>query len=416
VNTTHAQLTATEKPAPKDSSHPALSFLLGCADPFGVPVDEVILDGEPEHGRVNPVAHESHHTRATVSDTIDPRLLFLGFMGPSFDTAVEYDGMNCGHRQDAVDRLHLDTSDNELEARVVLLAVELQQVAIAMPNFENFPSLSPFTAFFTATTFRDCIAAFFHRGHLLASIIHLPTFHLGLVDPTLLLAIALSGSTYLHYRKESPLSTAFSLALQELAEKYIFHRVNQSLYATAYSASSREALELCQAAYLIETLQMFVKDSTVRQRIISKRHPTLVVLLRSLDVMRSKHESPQLELDWHLFMYKESWIRLVTWTFINDAWLILFSNHPPAMTVSEICGHLPCSDSLWNVDNSASFDHIRIQQDFSSNSQCLRSLVSGLLNNEWAERTSARFNQLDVQHLHVVILGRCFPFLAQCVK
>lgn len=341
----------------------------------------------------------------TFSDTIDPRLLFLGYVDPSFDAALENESMNCGHRQDALDRLHLDTSDDELEARVGLLAVELQQVAAAMPNYETFPSLSSFHAFFKVATFRDCIAAFFHRGHLLASIIHLPTLYLGLVDPTLLLAIALSGSTYLHYRKESPLSTAFTLALQGLAEKYIFHRVNQSLCATAHSAGSREALELCQAAYLIETLQMFVKDPTVRQRIVNKRHPTLVALLRSLDVMGSKNEPPQLELDWRLFVFKESWIRLVTWTFINDAWLILFSNHPPAMTLSDMRGHLPCSDRLWHTDNSTSFDRLRTEQGYSSTSQCLTALVSGLLNDSWTEGTAAHFEQLDVQHLHVMVLG-----------
>jgi hypothetical protein len=102
-----------------------------------------------------------------------------------------------------------------------------------------------------------------------------------------------------------------------------------------------------------------------------------------------------------------------TWTSTNDAWLILFSNHPPAMTLSDMRGHLPCSDDLWRTDDAASFDRLRAQQDFSSTSQCLRSFVSGLLSDGWTERTASHFKQLDVQHLHVLVLGWCFHFLAQ---
>lgn len=374
-------------------------------------MDEVILDGEPEHGPANLVTQESLHARATVSDTIDPRLLFLGFIGPSFDATPEYDGMNRGYNQDALDRLHLNTSDDELEGRVGLLAADLERLAAAMPDYETFPSLDLFTTFFKVTNFRDCITAFFHRGHLLASIIHLPTLHLGLLDTTLLLAIALSGSTYLHHRTENLGSTTFILALQGLAEEYIFRRVNQHLCAAVCSASSREVLEVCQAAYLIETLQMFVKDPTVRQRVINKCHHMLVALLRGLDVMGSKHESPYGELDWHLFVRKESWIRIITWTFINDAWLIFFSNHTPALTLSDMRGQLPCSDGLWQIDNPTGFDCLRAQQGFDSTLRSLKDLVSGLLNEGSTESTAAHFGLLDVQHLHVAVLGKDFQVL-----
>lgn len=379
-----------------------MSFLLGCANPLGGHVDTVILDGEPEleHDEVVPPKLESPTPSADIQDTIDPRLLFLGYLDAPFEYASEYEGMNLMKGQN---RLELQISDDQFEGRIGILATSLIQVATSVPELRSVLNMDLFSAFFRPANFLVCIAAFFYRGHLLASIIHFPTFRLDHVDMTLLLAIALSGSIYLHHRKESPPPDVFTLALQGVAEKYIFDRVDQSISIANTSSDSRgEILELCQAAYLIETLQMFVKDSIVRQRLVSKRHPSLVAFLRHINVMGLQHEAPQ--SNWHLFVCRESWVRLVTWTFINDAWLVLFSNHPPAMTLDDMRGELPFGDELWHADDIASFNLLINERGFSA-SPCLRDLVMGLLNDEWTECTSTQFKHLDVRHLHVVILG-----------
>jgi Fungal specific transcription factor domain/Fungal Zn(2)-Cys(6) binuclear cluster domain len=367
---------------------PALPFLLACTDPSVGPVDEVILTGEPEHDPDQPAAWETSGNHDPISDTIDPRLLFLSFIGPSFSMDLDCDGMDDEH-------LDLGNSDEELRTRVSLLEADLQQVAVAEPHVQNFAT------FFTVSNFRECIKVFFQREHLLATLIYRPTFHPDQVDPTLLLAIAIAGSTYLHYRQGSTGSASFALALRGIAEKYIFRRVEQLLGSTV---PSQRTLELCQAAYIIETLQSCVKDAKIRQRLITKCHPMLVELLRSLDMIGSRHESPE---DWDMFVYKESCIRLVHWVFINDAWFTLFSNHPPAMTFFDMSSHLPCGDELWNVD-STSFDNLRLQQDFNSTSPCLKALISGLLGDEWTESTVALYKRLDVNHFLVLIFGE-FP-------
>ncbi|RDW72231.1 hypothetical protein BP5796_08265 [Coleophoma crateriformis] len=320
------------EPASTDKNHLLLPFLLACTDPSVGPVDEVILTREPEHSRVQPAAWDSADNHYTISDTIDPRLLFLSFISPSFSTDLYCDSLDNGYLPGSFDRLDLGTSDEDLQSRVSLLEFDLQQVTAAEPHVQDFLSRGSSAAFFTASNFRQGIKAFFQWEQLLATLIHQPTFHPVQVDLTLLLAIALSGSTYLHYRQGITGFDSGSLALRGIAEKYFFNRVEQLLSSTDSTIDSQRTLESCQAAYIIATLQSCVKDAKIRQRVITKCHPMLVDLLRSLDMIGSRHGSPESEQDWHIFVYKESCVRLVHWVFINDAWFTLFSNHPPAMT------------------------------------------------------------------------------------
>lgn len=395
-----------EWPPSTDKNHlSVLPFLLACTDPSVGPVDEVILTREPEHNAGPPAAWESSHNPDTISDTIDPRLLFLSFIGPSFSIDIDCDSMDNEHLPAIVDRVDLGNSDEELRAQVSLLEAGLQKVAAAETYVDHFLDTGSSATFFTVSNFRKCIKVFFQREQLLATIIHRPTFDPTQVDPTLLLAIAVSGSTYLDYRQGNMGFTSFALALRVIAEKYIFHRVEQLLGSAVHSAHSQGALELCQAAYIIETLQSCVKDAKIRQRLITTCHPMLVDLLRSLDIVGSRHGSLDSEQGWHLFVYKESCIRLAHWVFINDAWFTLFSNHPPAMTFLDMSSHLPCGDKFWNADSPASFDSLGFQQDFSPNLPCLKSLISGLLGDEWTS-TVALYRRLDVKHFLVIILGK----------
>ena len=389
--------------------------MLACTDPAIGTVDEIILTREPEQSPGQPASYQdsSDNYDITISDTIDPRLLFLSFIGPSFsmdldrnDTDGEYlPGSTLG-------RPDPGNSDEELRARVSLLQVGLRQVATVDSHIQSFLATESSAAFFTVSNFRECIEVFFQREQLLATIIHKPTFRPDQADPSLLLAIAVSGSAYIHYRQGNNAGPAsFVLTLREIAEKYIFHRVEQLLGSTT-SADAQQSLELCQAAYIIETLQSCVKNAKIRQRLITKCHPMLVDLLRDLDIIRTRHEPDQ---DWTMFVRKESRIRLAHWAFINDGWFTLFSNHPPAMTFFDMTGHLPCRDELWNADRAASFESLRSQEDFSSSLPCPKFLISALLGDEWTEGTVALFQHLDIKHFLVIIFGE-FSVLSCSIK
>lgn len=390
-----------------DKNHFALPFLLASTDPSVGPVDEVILNNVPEHNSGQLPAWESSGSHDIVSDTIDPRLLLMSIIRPSFTMDLDCNGIGDDDFSGTLDRINLRGSDEELHTRISLLEVDLQQAAVATPYVPDFLSTSSSAAFFTVLNFRECIKAFFQVDILLATIIHRSSFQPEQVDPTLLLAIAISGSAYLHYKKESTTSACFALALRGVAERYIFHRVEQLLESSVLPVDSQSALELCQAAYIIETLQSCVKDIRIRRRIITKCHPMLVDLLRRLEIVGSRHGSLELEQDWHMFVYKESCVRLVHWVFINDAWFTLFSNHPPAMTILEMSSNLPCADRPWNADSSAKFYSLRSQEEFNSSLPCLKSLISGLLADGWTgSSTVDLFKQLDVKHFLVIIFGR----------
>lgn len=320
-------------------------------------------------------------------------------MGPG------YDGMDEDYLLDTPDQPD-QLADDRLEAQVGLLEAELRRVVSREPTLSQFLHIEPPAGFFTASNFREYIKAFFQRDQLLATVIHRPTFHPDRVDLTLLLAIAVAGSAYLLYRRRRVDSATFVFALREIAERYIFNRVEQLLGSAASSPDAQKTVEVCQAAYILETLQSCVKDPRTRQRLITKCHPMFVDVLRDLGMIGSRHEAFPSGTDWSSFVHRESCIRLAHWVFINDAWFTLFTNHPPAMTFLDMTGDLPCEDALWAAESPKTFQDLMARQDWGGERVlCLRSVMSGLLGEEWKDETVARFQQMHIKHLLVAILG-----------
>lgn len=380
-----------------------LPFLLACTDPSVGPVDEVILTREPKHDSNKPVTVNFSHTTVPFSDTIDPSLLFLSFVGPAFSMDLDYNTLDGQPLLDTLNGPESSASDHELQARVGLLEGHFQKIATSDGRYEKWLGTYSWSSFFTATNFRHCIEVFFGSEQLLATIVHKPTFLPNQIDPTLLLTIVVSGYTYLQWRRQSQDSVSSALALREMAEKYIFDSVDQLLATDIHSIDTRRTLQVCQAAYIIATLQSCVKAAQGRQRVISQCHPSLVNLLRSCNMVGMRHEADQ---DWRTFVYRESCIRLVHWVFINDAWFALFSHHPPAMTLWEMSGYFPCDDEPWNAECHNSFDNLILHQKLGPSPLCLKSLMSGLLADEWTERMTTAFQQLNIKHFLVLILGK----------
>lgn len=396
---THLAQAQTQKQRSTKQNDKKLPFLLACTDPTVGTVDEVILTGEPEQGDESTV----NVNNDVPSGTIDPNLLFLGFMDPYFGTEMEFDAMNDGTPTPL--SLDLDLDEALFHTKISLLETELQQTATAKHTRgqRNF-DLGEWASLFTPQSFRDCINVFFHRDQLLATIVHRPTFHSDRVDPTLLLAIVVSGYSYIHARSKKGFNS-LALALRKIAEEYIFHQVEHFLSVTDGSSDRQRALELCQAAYIIVTLQSCVKDAKIRQRVITRCHPMLVTLLRNLDMMGMEHDWSSIS-DWSIFVYKESCVRLVHWTFINDAWFNLLTNYPPAMTLLDMSGDLPCEDGMWAMEDLAGFDTTSLKSKSSHNQGiCLRSLISKLLEDEWMPQTVSLCKQLEVKHFLVLIFG-----------
>lgn len=381
----------------------ALRFLLNCTDPRVNFVNDVMVAGEPERDLATPAVWNQSSVNSTGHDTIDPRLLSLGFMDPYFGMPLDCHGMcdtECA--EDMMAPTLPSTPDDGLAHQVRLLEADIRQSIDINSNISDVIHQDSFKSFFTGVNFQRLIAVFFRRRQLLAQMIHWPTFDPSKVDLGLLLAIALCGAAYSHKSEESIEHAPIAGKLQQLAEKYIFTRLKQ--FPSPGRDGSRLELEACQAAYLIIILQISNNGNT-RRRAITKRQPALVDVLRRLGMIGSKPFSLTLDTDWDTFVYRESYIRLVTWTFFTDGLLALFCNSPPTTTVSEMSGGLPCRAELWNANCSSSFEAEQSKGELVTQSLCMRDLIADLLDDEWKDASTPVCQSLSVFHLYAAIGG-----------
>ncbi|KAH7010525.1 hypothetical protein EDB80DRAFT_715004 [Ilyonectria destructans] len=377
----------------------ALRFLLNCTDPGVNFVNDVLVAGEPERDPVTPAAWDQFSVNSTGHDTIDPRLLFLGFIDPYFGMSLDCDGIyDVGSSRDIALTLPATPNDG-LAAQVCLLEADLQHLIDSQSSFQHVTFQDSFKEFFTCTNFHRLMMVFFRRQQLLAGMIHWPTFDPSKVDLGLLLAIALCGLAYSYKSAESLEFAPTAGVIQKLAEKYIFRRLKQCRGRD----ESRLALEGCQAAYLMIILQIGVNDGETRRRAITKRQPALVDALRRLGMISSKPYSPTLKAGWHAFAYRESCTRLVAWAFFTDGLLALFCSSPPNTTVSEMSGDLPCRDELWDADCSTSFAAEQNEGEPLLQPPSMKDLVAALLDDEWEDNPTAAYQSLTVFHLYAAI-------------
>jgi hypothetical protein len=327
-------------------------------------------------------------------DTIDPRLLFVGFIDPYFGTSLDDEGV-VDNRDVAL--MFPATPTAGLATQVRLLEADIQQYFEA----ETELSRSSVQTFFTHANFNKLMNVFFRRQQLLARMIHMPTFDPGQADLGLLLAIALCGAGYSGVSME-PLAVP-TRALQRVAEKYVFQRLKRCPVKDDRDDASRcRTLQACQAAYLITFIQLGENDGEIRRRIITKRQPALLNAVRRLGLISDKPRPPS--VNWREFIYRESCVRLVSWVFFTEGLLALFCNSPPLATVSEMCDELPCRDELWDADSAASFAE-ELGQEAASPCLSMKDLQALLLGDDWEGEAATACHGLTVFHLYAVIGG-----------
>lgn len=379
----------------------SLQFLHDCVDPFLGPVDEIIFNGQPAADSEQPSRCEMRESTHIIAGTIDPRLLLLASFDPQASSRYGNDATRHELNSGSERLVGTDDSDEQLDARIILLENEIQKAILTSPDDHICSFLDFSTSFFSCTNFRTCINVFFQHKNLLATIIHKPTFNPVHVDAALLLAVAVCGFAYLQYGQHDTRSRLFSLALRGVAERYVFDRLDGCQNGTAQCG-----LEVCQAAYMMETLLSCVKEPEIRRHVVTKCHPILVNMLRRLGMIGVQRELAHMDNTGHEFVYRESCARLVHWVFINDAWLSLLTNHPPAMTFLDMDGALPCGDELWDLDYPRCREDFARKVERSLSQPCLKSLISGLLGDTWNDSTVALYRGLEIDHFLVIVLGK----------
>ncbi|PKS06213.1 hypothetical protein jhhlp_006959 [Lomentospora prolificans] len=129
---------------------------------------------------------------------------------------------------------------------------------------------------------------------------------------------------------------------------------------------------------------------------MTERLPALISAMRRLHFIGCRHTPSE---DWHLFVQREHIIRLVSWAFCADCLATLSCNNPPNFSLQEMSGDLPCDPELWDTDSALAFRLLR--SSWQSSSNCLKDLMSRLLDDDW--RVDSDCDNLPLFHLHVML-------------
>lgn len=393
-----------------------LTALLKWTDPKIVSLSDMIVE-QPEKDTVE-TSQQEQKTRPyerwdlpfqhLVDDTIDPRLLLLGLIDSSPDQIMAY-GDNCtGSPPDMLFPLQAleGTSGRDLTKRMSQLAADLRRFAVCKPHLHHILDTALIDEFLTSTNCLALIAAYSRRQYYHQwPIVHWPTFNPEQAALPLLLAIMLTGDTYSCRRNETSGRVSPTSAMQKIADKYIFSHIKTCTSMESPTTNPHEVLELCQAAFLMNCLHINMNDIVLRQRVITNRHPLLISALRRLGLTGTIRELSGPGLEWHTFIYRETCIRLVTWTFLIDSLLTVYFNHPPLMSLAEMSSPLPCNDDAWDAGSLSSFNELMGRGHSSSRMLCLKVLVASLLSKDWINALDATYDELSTQHLYIILMG-----------
>lgn len=393
-----------------------LTALLKWTDPKIVSLSDMVVE-QPEKDTVETLQQGKktgpgegwnlsiHHL---VDDTIDPRLLLLGLIDSSPDQIMEYGGNCSGSPPDMLfpSQALEGTSGHGLTERMSQLATDLRQLTVCKPHLHHILGIASLDEFLTSTNCLALIAAYSRRQYYHQwPIVHWPTFDPEQAALPLLLAIMLTGDTYSCRRNETSGYVSPTSAIQKIADKYIFSHIKKCTNMANPTTNPHEVLELCQAAFLMNCIHINMNDISLRQRVITNRHPLLISALRRLGLTGTIHELSGPGLEWNAFIYRETCIRLVTWTFLIDSLLTVYFNHPPLMSLAEMSSSLPCNDDVWDAGSLSTFKGLMGRVHSSSRMLSLKALVENLLNKDWTNAFEATYDELSTQHLYIILMG-----------
>lgn len=329
--------------------------------------------------------------------------LFFGFTRPNENPSVDHNGVYVDCNEEMPSLMLFNPPDSSISSRLNFLVAELQAMAATNPELEGYFNQFPCAQFFTVSNLQRYLKSFYYKRHYQFPLLHWATFDPEKVSLPLLLVVMLFGASYsLH--EEHNISDGYPISLLVgIAEKYIFKNLKTCIWSTSREAISTQHIELCQAALLIFWLNYDSYDENSTERIITKRLPMLIAAIRKLNLVGIRHTSE--DSDWQEFIFQESCVRLVTWSWYMTTLAVLFYNYPPLMSISEMTGDFPCSEEVWDITSRSEFDSYKRAVQHSQNPACIDSIVSSLLGEEWTDDMRRSSEKLSIHDLHGVILS-----------
>ncbi|KAK7724523.1 hypothetical protein SLS57_004278 [Botryosphaeria dothidea] len=286
---------------------------------------------------------------------------------------------------------HFPEPDNWPQIRRSLLQTRLDDIVLQLSlthqsrrSPEAFPT-DLARSIFTVQNLKGFAWAFFYRLSPTCPIFHLPTFRLGSTSSRLLLVIFLDGSLV-----SAPCDDALSARqFFEVAEEYIF---DHEIFKHGKLKPGNNEFETLLAAWLMYMMQAHAGDSETRRRILARRHPDFVKVVKACGLLSIRHEFP-LEFgrmsDWETFVSIEQWVS------------------PLHLDVSDVIVNLPCGKALFDAESAAEFERLAPSERTSQRPTCLRDLIHCLRKDSWLNPGSEKYKSVTVLHLLMAISVLC---------
>lgn len=398
INDTHQQQLHQGLSTSRDS-RAEVSFLLNFTDDKQEFVTEKAIGEEPDATLLGPTCLTPLSQPSPYSDLLDefdPTLL----LPLSTGTHLDLDGLYPEEDDSDLNILSLPQSwDTSLSTRLDLLGSDLSAHANGSGRQNVSFNSRVFRNFFSLTNVQTFATTFCRKRHYQYTIIHWPTFAIEEASLPLLIVVVLTGAAYSLHEPNGTEHVLESRKFYEIADSYIFGQLETCSDGVNSTICHADALELCQASLLMYGLESLLGgDSVLRHLSITKRLPTLISTLRTLEYTECRHENTE---DWQTFLQREKIVRLVAWTFGADCLATLSCNKPPGFSLLEMTGDLPCNPAVWEVDSDLSF--ASMEQPKQNHARSIKDLMAGFL--DPASLTVGDFENVPIFHLHILLCG-----------
>ncbi|CAI7598944.1 unnamed protein product [Penicillium pancosmium] len=261
-------------------------------------------------------------------------------------------------------------------------------------------------AFFTKENIHDFVVAYFDGTVRPRSRIVLKSFFdLSSTSTPLLLAMLLMGA--ICARSKDAKYNAIEYA--EKAELTVFE--DPSFQRLVYQKRecrcdmlTKSDIEIIQAAILMILIQIYSPDSESRRRIRIHRYPALVSVARSTGLAQIKNVWHNSTIYNHeLFLGNELSIRMMASIAMIDTHFIIFFNSPPLLSPFELGFDLPAEDAGVGISDTSTWEEWVANERKYQRPPPLNRFIQELLSDNWAGKEDARFQNLSIFALFIVI-------------
>jgi hypothetical protein len=209
------------------------------------------------------------------------------------------------HLQVAIPAGQVSATQHRVDALISLLVAQYSKSPTVFPYSSLQAFIDAARVVFTSSNIVEYVFAFFSSFHPHTPFLHRPSFDIEKVSLHLLLAVLLVGSVF-----AAPQDDALSARhFFGIGEDHVFDLLREVNTHDLYS--SKESIEIVQAAVVMHALQVNSNQEGVRHRIRVRRFPEIVAAMRRLGLFGIVRRPPSGLGEWETYVEDEIKIRFV---------------------------------------------------------------------------------------------------------